>query len=209
MDRTDSSLRSNRHDGRQAGKRQERIRAHGTTGRVAGAAREMLSGSQPSSSTACPAYVLPRAPIPMRPTLASRPDGTAGTLSRAVSSQEVVGGGDQPPLGPDGGSPSASEAVDAAVELGVGKDRLDDRLALAVELAAALAGEDSAHERIRAAVPTWAGAFAAFGVGRDQHRNAAIDDPLHLLLVPIARIGKQHLRNLRDAGGVQLALGGV
>src|SRR3954463_3602007 len=81
MNRTDFSLRSNRHDGRQAGKRQERIRAHGPTGRVAGAATEMLSGSQPSSSTACPAYVLPRAPVPVRPTLTPRPDTIAGALA--------------------------------------------------------------------------------------------------------------------------------
>src|SRR4051812_50044564 len=57
------------------------MRAHGPTGRVAGAATEMLSGSQPSSSTACPTYVLPRAPVPVRPTLTPRPDTTAGALA--------------------------------------------------------------------------------------------------------------------------------
>jgi hypothetical protein len=30
-----------------------------------------------------------------------------------------------------------------------------------------------------------------------------------VLLMPVASVGEQHLRNLRDAGGVQLALGGV
>jgi hypothetical protein len=46
-------------------------------------------------------------------------------------------------------------------------------LALAVELAAAFAGEDSAHERVEAAVPAGSGAFAALGVGRDQDLDAA------------------------------------
>ena len=107
----------------------------------------------------------------------------------SVELEEVVRRGDQSPLGADRGSASSSEAVDAAVELGVGEDRLDDRLALAVELAAAVAGEDSAHERVEAAVPTRPRAFAALGVGRDQHRDAAIDDPFHLLLMPIAGVG--------------------
>src|SRR5829696_369831 len=114
--------------GEQVGKRQERIRAHGPTGRVAGAATEMLSGSQPSSSTACPTYVLPRAPVPVRPTLTPRPDATAGALTRAVSCQEVVGGGDQAPLRAGRRSAAALEAVAAAVELGVAEDGLDHAL---------------------------------------------------------------------------------
>jgi hypothetical protein len=84
-----------------------------------------------------------------------------------VELEEVVGGGDQPPFRADGGAASSSEAVDAAVELRVGEDRLDDRLALGVELAAALAGEDSAHERVKAAVPAGTRAFLALGVGRN------------------------------------------
>jgi hypothetical protein len=47
---------------------------------------------------------------------------------------------DQSPFRAHGGSAASSEAVDPAVELRVGEDRLDDRLALAVELAAAVAG---------------------------------------------------------------------
>ncbi len=66
----------------------------------------------------------------------------------SVELEEVVGGGDQSPFGPDRGSSSSSEAVDPAVELGVGEDRLDDRLALAVQHAAALAGQDTAHEGV-------------------------------------------------------------
>ena len=78
-----------------------------------------------------------------------------------------------------------------------------------VELAAAVAREDSAHERVKAAVPTRPSAFAALGVGRDQHRDAAIDDPLHLLLMPVAGVGEEHLRNLRDAGALLMLLIGT
>ena len=56
----------------------------------------------------------------------------------SVKLEEVVRGGDQSPFRADGGSSPSSEAIDAAIELRVGKDRLDDRLALGVELAAAL-----------------------------------------------------------------------
>ena len=38
---------------------------------------------------------------------------------------------------------------------------------------------------------------------------AAIDDALHLLAVPVAGVGEQHLGRVRDAGGGQLALRGV
>jgi hypothetical protein len=41
-----------------------------------------------------------------------------------VELMEVVGGGDQAPLGPDGGSAASVEAVDPAVVLGVGEDRV-------------------------------------------------------------------------------------
>src|SRR5829696_9900548 len=98
--------------------------------------------------------------------LAGAAGGSGGRCGVFVELEEVVGGGDQSPFGADGGSASASEAVDAAVELGVGEDRLDDRLALGVELAAALCGENPAHERVRAAVPAGPRAFAALGVGR-------------------------------------------
>jgi hypothetical protein len=38
--------------------------------------------------------------------------------------------------------------------------------------------------------------------------NAAVDDALHLLALPVAGVGQQHLRRLVDAGGGELALGG-
>ena len=50
----------------------------------------------------------------------------------AVALEEVVGGGDQAPLGPDGGSAASVEAVDAAVVFGVGEDRLDELSATSV-----------------------------------------------------------------------------
>jgi hypothetical protein len=53
------------------------------------------------------------------------------------------------------------------------------------------------------------GAVAAFGVGWDQHLDAAVDDLLHLLLMPVAGVGEQHLWDVGDAGGVQLALSGI
>src|SRR5829696_9684674 len=67
--------------------------------------------------------------------------------------QEVVGSVGQAPFGAGGGSAAAQEAVDAAVELGVGEDRLDHRLAFGVELAARVGVKDAAHERVKAAVP--------------------------------------------------------
>src|SRR4051794_28294848 len=71
----------------------------------------------------------------------------------SVELEEVVGGGDQSPFRADRAAASSSEAIDAAVELRVGEDRLDHRLALAVELAAGLGRQDSAHEGVKAAVP--------------------------------------------------------
>jgi len=59
----------------------------------------------------------------------------------AVKLEEVVRGGDQSPFGAHGGASAAFEAVKAAVELRLAEDRLDDRLALGVELSAALAGQ--------------------------------------------------------------------
>ena len=47
------------------------------------------------------------------------------------------------------------------------------------------------------------------GVGRDQHLNPAVDDAFHLLPVPVTGVREQHLGRVVDAGGVQLALGGV
>src|SRR3954449_336384 len=70
-----------------------------------------------------------------------------------VELDEVVGGGHQPPFGPCGGSAASGEAGEAAVVLGVAEDRLDQLGALFVEPAAALGGQDRAHEVIGAAVP--------------------------------------------------------
>jgi hypothetical protein len=39
--------------------------------------------------------------------------------------------------------------------------------------------------------------------------DAAIDDILHLLLVPVAGVGEQHRRRVGDAGRLEFALGGV
>jgi hypothetical protein len=83
----------------------------------------------------------------------------------AVELEEVVGGGDQAPPGPDGGSAASVEAVDAAVVFGVGKDRLDELLATSVEAGSQLGAQDLAHEAVEAAVP--AGPVAlAFADGR-------------------------------------------
>ena len=49
----------------------------------------------------------------------------------------------------------------------------------------------------------------AAGVGRDEHLDAAVGDPLHLFAVPAARVGQQHPGPLVDAGRRALALGGV
>jgi hypothetical protein len=103
--------------------------------------------------------------------------------------QQVVGGGDQAPLRAGRRSAAALEAVAAAVELRVGKDGLDHALALGVKAAAAVAIKHPAHEAIEAAVPARAAALALAGVGRDQDRHAAIDDRLHLHLVPVAGVG--------------------
>jgi hypothetical protein len=70
-----------------------------------------------------------------------------------VELEEVVRGRNEPPFGSDGRASSSSEPVDAAVELRLTEDGLDHRLALALKLAAALAREDAAHERVIAACP--------------------------------------------------------
>jgi hypothetical protein len=71
----------------------------------------------------------------------------------AVELEQVAGGGDQPPLRSRGGSTATQEAIDAAVELCFGEDRLDHHLALAVELAGALALQHAAREGVASAVP--------------------------------------------------------
>jgi hypothetical protein len=126
-----------------------------------------------------------------------------------VELEKVVRGRDEPPFGADGRAASSSETVDAAVELRLTEHGLDHRLALAVKPAAALAGEDAAHEGVIAACPAAASALALAGVRRDQHLDATIDDVLHLLLMPVAGIRKQHLRPPGAAGDFKLALRGV
>jgi hypothetical protein len=69
------------------------------------------------------------------------PLGVRGGELMVVEHEEVVGGRDQPPLGPGGGSASSVESGDLAVELGVGEDGLDHRLPFAVELAAAVGAQ--------------------------------------------------------------------
>ena len=88
------------------------------------------------------------------------------------------------------------EAVDAAVELGVGEHRLDHRFALGVERAALLACKDAAHERVAPALPTGTGALALAAIGRDQDLDAVLDDRVDLLVVPVAGIGERDLRTL-------------
>src|SRR4051812_20654759 len=167
----------------------------------------MLSGSQPSSSTACPAYVLPEGPCPGAPDATLAPGHHRRSPRRAVSSQEVVGGRDETPFGADGAAAAASEAAEAAVELHLREDGLDHRLALSVELAAALAGQHASHEVVVAALPVASGGSAAAGVGRDQDLDAAIDDGGHLVAVPVAGIGQQHPGRVIDASVCEFSLG--
>src|SRR3954469_3457138 len=101
---------------------------------------------------------------------AAAPSG--GRQSVSVKLEEVVGGGDEPPFGPDRASASSVEAGHAAIVFGLTEDGLDHRLAATVELAAALAGQDAAHEVVVAAGPSrpWRLAFA--GVGWEEHMRA-------------------------------------
>src|SRR3954451_24073044 len=129
---------------------------------------------------------------------------SGGPEGVSVELEEVVGGGDESPFGAHGGSASSVEAAHSAVELRLAKDRLDHRLALAVELAAMLAGKDPAHERVVAAVPARPWALSSARVGRDQDLDAAIDDVLHLLVMPVAGVGEHDARRLGDTGRCEL-----
>src|SRR3954453_17901266 len=143
------------------GQRQERIRAHGPTGRVAGAATEVMSGSQPISSTACPTYVLPQSPRPGARDPNHAPGPHRQGPRRAVSSPEVVAGGDEPPFGPARRSASGLGAPDLVVELQLAEHRLDGDLAGAIGLAAVRGGKHAAHEVTEAAGPAETGPCAA------------------------------------------------
>src|ERR671911_607956 len=101
------------------------------------------------------------------------------------------------------------EAAHAAVVFGLAEDGLDHRLSSPVELAAALAGQHAAHEGVVAARPAGPRGLAFAGVGRDEHLAAPGDRALHLALMPVAGVGEDHPGKLVDAGGLQLAAGGV
>src|SRR5439155_5536049 len=75
--------------------------------------------------------------------------------------EQVVGGGDQPPLGSAGGQSSSLEAVGAAVVFGLAEDRLDRLHALAVQRASKLGPQHGAHEVITAATEVGVGVLAA------------------------------------------------
>src|SRR5271166_6956044 len=80
--------------------------------------------------------------------------GSGGCRGVLVELQEVVGGREQPPFGPGGGSSTSGEAGEPAVVLGISEDRLNELRPLLVEGFAALAGEHRAHERVCAAGPS-------------------------------------------------------
>jgi len=63
---------------------------------------------------------------------------------------------------------AALEAIDAAVELGVPEDRLDQRLAAPIQRLAEIGLQDAAHERVAPAVPARPAGRAVARVGRDQ-----------------------------------------
>src|SRR5215207_2467455 len=88
------------------------------------------------------------------------PLGGRGRDLVLVELEQVVGGGDQPPFGPAGGSSSSLKAVDPTVELRVSEHRLDHRLAFSVELAAGVGLKHAAHERVGAAAPAGPRALA-------------------------------------------------
>src|SRR3954466_963787 len=116
----------------------------------------------------------------------SRPSG--GRERVAGKLEQVVGSGDQAPFRSDGGSASWLEACDPAVVFGLAEHGLDHRLALLVKPAAALSRQHAAHERVKAAIPTRSGAPALARIRGDHPPDPPIDDPLHLLLVPVAGI---------------------
>ena len=80
-------------------------------------------------------------------------------------------------------------------------------LALGVERAALVGGQDAAHERVEPAVPARPCAGALVGVGRNEHRQSLAGQALHLDLVPVAGVGEHDLGRLLDAGPRELAAG--
>src|SRR5215210_6516988 len=95
--------------------------------------------------------------------------GLSGDLGLVAEElEQVVGGGDQPPLGPDLWVSSTVEAGDAAGVFGVREDRFDEFGAAAVEAFAGTGGEDLVDA---VGLGTPAGRLLAVGVvwvaGRD------------------------------------------
>ena len=73
------------------------------------------------------------------------------------------------------------------------------------ERATARGGEHASHEVIEATGPSWPGATAQAGVGRDEHLDAVGDDRLDLALVPVAGVGEDEVWGA-ELDGTQLAL---
>src|SRR4051794_22579147 len=132
MNRTALSLRS-RHDGRtggqttrtDSGSRPNRASRRGGHRDVVGLTAQLKHG--------LPSLRSPKSPCPGAPDANSAPGHHRRSPRRAVSSPEVMGGGDEPPFGSDGGSAASVEATHAAVVFGVAEDGLDHRLAATVE----------------------------------------------------------------------------
>lgn len=138
-----------------------------------------------------------------------RPLGRLGRCGHLPELQKVVGGGDHAPFGACGGSAAALESVDLAIEFRLSEDGLDHRLSAPVKTAAVVVGEHSSHVRVDAALPAGPRRFSPARVRRDQDLDAAIDDRLHLLVMPVAGVGQHDTRCVFDARASELALGGV
>src|SRR3954451_23800272 len=125
----------------------------------------------------------------------------------SVQAEQVVGGSHEAPLGAGSGSAASVESDKAAVVLGVAEDGFDQLGASFVELAAALGGEGGAHEVVSAAGPARSLGLvdAPAGIGRYPHRDAVAGDLVHLLQMPVPRVGDDHVQRMGDTGGTQLA----
>src|SRR4051794_23354904 len=134
---------------------------------------------------------------------------SGGRQSVSVKLEEVVGGGDEPPFGPDRASASSVEAGHAAIVFGLTEDGLDHRLAAAVELAAALAGQDAAHEVVVAAGPSRPRCLAFARIRWDEHLAAGGVRAFHLTLVPVAGVGQHDTGRFLKADPLKLAARGV
>ncbi len=74
---------------------------------------------------------------------------SGGREAVSVEFEEVVGGGDQSPLGADGGSAASVKSAHAAVELRLAEDGLDHRLALSGGAGVLPAGRSARADRPR------------------------------------------------------------